>query len=587
MELTITRYLYGCYKNKVSRLRYYRKLHISINYLRPYSQSFSSLKLCRTRAGSLGTRGNEMGGSPTPLLGFLSALPSQYPGRPGAPQARGGTGRPCSLGWPGDQGCSRAQNPRGPGRGDLRLQGAPRRAYLGRGAEAAAESGAGRAGEGGEHGWLERAGSRRAGAGAGGWQVTPTTSTPHRAPGSALPGLARSGAPSGPAHLPDLAVWTPLGRGGGRREGASCARGARAPGVVERFAFGAAGGGDAVASGRESPHRRGGRGRDLGWKRLSGAISRMAGLVLCEPTELYNILNQVTKLSRLTEPNYLCLLDVRSKQEYDESHVITARRVKKKENEYLIPESVDLECVKYCVVYDNNTSTLEIILREQDEDDNSDDSRQELVPGAAVACGRALAQLTHHPVCILKGGYECFSAMYHFFRTQKIIWMPQELDAFQPYPAEIMPGKIYLGNFRQACDPKIQKDLKIKAHVNISMETGPFFINDDDNLLHIKIEDSLEANIFPFLRHLCHFLEIHLQLGSVILVFSTLGISRSCAAILAFLIHWNEQTLKKSWAFVKKCKNNMRPNRSLVAQLSEWEKVILGDFVTDILDPLY
>nr|XP_055196927.1 serine/threonine/tyrosine-interacting-like protein 1 isoform X3 [Nyctereutes procyonoides] len=246
---------------------------------------------------------------------------------------------------------------------------------------------------------------------------------------------------------------------------------------------------------------------------------RMAGLVLCEPTELYNILNQVTKLSRLTEPNYLCLL--------------------------------------------------------------------ELVPGAAVACGRALAQLTHHPVCILKGGYECFSAMYHFFRTQKIIWMPQELDAFQPYPAEIMPGKIYLGNFRQACDPKIQKDLKIKAHVNISMETGPFFINDDDNLLHIKIEDSLEANIFPFLRHLCHFLEIHLQLGSVILVFSTLGISRSCAAILAFLIHWNEQTLKKSWDFVKKCKNNMRPNRSLVAQLSEWEKVILGDFVTDIFDPLY
>ena len=50
---------------------------------------------------------------------------------------------------------------------------------------------------------------------------------------------------------------------------------------------------------------------------------------------------------------------------------------------------------------------------------------------------------------------------------------PQELDAFQPYPIEIMPGRIYLGNFKQACDPKIQKDLKINAHVNISMETGP------------------------------------------------------------------------------------------------------------------
>lgn len=38
--------------------------------------------------------------------------------------------------------------------------------------------------------------------------------------------------------------------------------------------------------------------------------------------------------------------------------------------------------------------------------------------------------------------------------------------------------------------------------------------------------------------------EIHLKLGSVILVFSTLGISRSCAAILAYLMHWQEQTLK-------------------------------------------
>lgn len=62
----------------------------------------------------------------------------------------------------------------------------------------------------------------------------------------------------------------------------------------------------------------------------------------------------------------------------------------------------------------------------------------------------------------------------HVFCTAaSLLPLPQELDAFQPYPAEIIPGKLYLGNFRQACDPKIQKDLKIKAHVNVSMETGP------------------------------------------------------------------------------------------------------------------
>uniref|UniRef100_A0A8C3VE73 Serine/threonine/tyrosine interacting like 1 n=1 Tax=Catagonus wagneri TaxID=51154 RepID=A0A8C3VE73_9CETA len=268
----------------------------------------------------------------------------------------------------------------------------------------------------------------------------------------------------------------------------------------------------------------------------------MTGLVLCEPTELYNILNQVTKLSRLTEPNYLCLLDVRTKREYDESHVMTALLVKKQE--YLIPESVDLECVKYCVVYDNSTSSLEIISKSNSDDDNTDDDNEGAVLGAALECGRALTHLTRRPVHILRGGYERFSAMYHFFRTQKIIWMPQELDAFQPYPVEIMPGRIYLGNFRQACDPKIQKDLKIKAHVNVSVEIGPFFVGDADKLLHIPIEDSLEANISPFLRHLCHFIEMHLELGSVILVFSTMGISRSCAAILAYLMHQNGQTLK-------------------------------------------
>lgn len=119
------------------------------------------------------------------------------------------------------------------------------------------------------------------------------------------------------------------------------------------------------------------------------------------------------------------------------------------------------------------------------------------------------------------------------------------------------------------------------------MEAGPFFKGDADKLLHIKIEDSPEANISPFLRHLCHFIEIHLELDSVILVFSTMGISRSCAAILAYLVHQNEQTLKRSWAYLKKCKNNMCPNRGLVAQLSQWEKIVLGDCITDIMDLVY
>lgn len=262
----------------------------------------------------------------------------------------------------------------------------------------------------------------------------------------------------------------------------------------------------------------------------------MTGLLFCEPTELYNILNQVSKLSRLAEPNYLCLLDVRSKRQYDESHVITARRVKKKDSQYLIPESVDLECVRYCIVYDSNTSSLELRIRqryeEEDEEEEkregSDNEETELLPGPAVEFGQMLTLFTRQPVYVLRGGYECFSGLYHFFRTQKIIWMPQELDAFQPYPAEIIPGKIFLGKFSQACNAKIHKDLKIKAHVNVSMEATPYFVGDADRLLHIKIEDTTYSNLFNSFRHICHFMgKEDFQMGSALLVLTSLSLAET------------------------------------------------------------
>lgn len=46
----------------------------------------------------------------------------------------------------------------------------------------------------------------------------------------------------------------------------------------------------------------------------------------------------------------------------------------------------------------------------------------------------------------------------------------QELEVLLPYPIEIIPRKLYMGDYRQACDRKIQKDLKIVAHINVTEE---------------------------------------------------------------------------------------------------------------------
>ncbi|XP_042194652.1 serine/threonine/tyrosine-interacting-like protein 1 isoform X1 [Callorhinchus milii] len=276
----------------------------------------------------------------------------------------------------------------------------------------------------------------------------------------------------------------------------------------------------------------------------------MAGIVLGEPTELYNTLNQTTKYSRLSEPTYLYLADVRIKSEYLESHVITAKRAKRKledENEeFLMPQDIEIECVQFIVVYDRNTDSLES-------------------NGPAVQYAKLLEVVSNYPIIVLNGGYQRFSADYPFFRTQKIFYMPQELDNFQAYPVEIIPGKLYMGNFKQACSKKIQKDLKIKVHVNVCSEGGVFFTGEQSSrLLHLPTEE--DGTLYVHFDHTCQFI----------------GISRSTCVVIAYLIYLKHMTLKDAWNAVKKCKANMQPHREFVQQLSKWEEKILKQKITDI-----
>ena len=46
----------------------------------------------------------------------------------------------------------------------------------------------------------------------------------------------------------------------------------------------------------------------------------------------------------------------------------------------------------------------------------------------------------------------------------------QEMDEIKSYPVEVLPGFLYIGNWRQGNAAYIQKDLKIKAHVNVCIE---------------------------------------------------------------------------------------------------------------------
>ncbi|XP_031985521.1 serine/threonine/tyrosine-interacting-like protein 1 isoform X2 [Corvus moneduloides] len=167
----------------------------------------------------------------------------------------------------------------------------------------------------------------------------------------------------------------------------------------------------------------------------------MAGVMVCEPRHLYNIINQYRWRSRLTEPNYLCLLDARSQREFDASHIITAQRIERNPaGEYLIPNPEELDYVRYCVVYDHDTGFLGCSdnQEEKKETGSSAASEPETIgsgsmcsqntgEGDALHHARNLQHFTRHPVLLLKGGYKHFSACYHFLKSQKTLWMPQPL----------------------------------------------------------------------------------------------------------------------------------------------------------------
>ncbi|XP_059912395.1 serine/threonine/tyrosine-interacting-like protein 1 isoform X4 [Gadus macrocephalus] len=55
----------------------------------------------------------------------------------------------------------------------------------------------------------------------------------------------------------------------------------------------------------------------------------MGGVLICEPSVLYNMLNQYTNVSKLAEINYLYLIDSRCKLDYNTGHIITAKNAQR------------------------------------------------------------------------------------------------------------------------------------------------------------------------------------------------------------------------------------------------------------------
>uniref|UniRef100_A0A3B5MXY1 Rhodanese domain-containing protein n=1 Tax=Xiphophorus couchianus TaxID=32473 RepID=A0A3B5MXY1_9TELE len=269
----------------------------------------------------------------------------------------------------------------------------------------------------------------------------------------------------------------------------------------------------------------------------------MAELALCEPVELYNLLNQTRTVPRLAEINYLCLIDAQETHHFLTGHIITARHAG--DGTFYLPDAVKLDTMQNVVIYDSTTSSLE------------EES------GRAIDCARELGKSYYRPIQILAGGYRLFSAIYPFLRTEKTLYTIWELESLRLYPLEVIPGLLYMGDLKHSQGSLW--NLKIRAIVN-QFELA-------------NVSKSFMSSFSVFVNAIVNFQ------GSRVLIVSREGTSRCSAVVLAFLIHYFRYTLEESWSYIIKCKPTMRPNTGFLQQLCEWEVLTIGKTDTDLSKP--
>lgn len=169
---------------------------------------------------------------------------------------------------------------------------------------------------------------------------------------------------------------------------------------------------------------------------------------------------------------------------------------------------------------------------------------------------------------ILKGGFELFSKSYPFLRTQKIFYMPrvsyenkiisaslnflnfnniQELEEIKTYPSEIIPGLLYLGNSLHGREKYIKKHLKLVSFVDCTSDIVESTQQEDNSIefLKVSLADSPDESLTDYLQEICNFIDSSVKDRKVpCIVYSNLGISRSAAIIIAYMVYSQRMSVK-------------------------------------------
>ncbi|XP_041485385.1 probable rhodanese domain-containing dual specificity protein phosphatase [Lytechinus variegatus] len=283
--------------------------------------------------------------------------------------------------------------------------------------------------------------------------------------------------------------------------------------------------------------------------------------------EMYNSLNDGQRAPYLHDPQYMLILDVRDRGDYNESHITTARHSTAVDTEYdCLLSQGKVDKFTMVIVYDQGSTTVTV--------DPTLASFVQRLKDANV------------DVLILSGGYDTFHKTYPFLCNNLTIRSEQDRrQNFSSYPSVVLEDILYQGNVKHSKNETVLKNLKITHILNVSMECQNAFPKSFE-YLQVKVEDESTEQLSPHLERAAKFIAGAINGGGRVLVHCVQGKSRSSTCTIAFLMSYRGWTLKDAHEYLKDRRSIAAPNRGFLIQLSKFEESIFGKVISSV-DDLY
>ena len=284
--------------------------------------------------------------------------------------------------------------------------------------------------------------------------------------------------------------------------------------------------------------------------------------------DLYNILNDGAMKMYLHDPYNVLVIDGRSVESFNVSHVITAKHhtIKTKSSQFLL----QLSSYGMVIIHGENLRNSNISL------------------DFLVSLKKELQEYLASDVLVLVDGFDAFAKEYPFLCTDKMIETVSQRKELTCYPSMILDKSLFQGRGDQATNERIIDLLKITHIVNITLEHQNGFPN-KVKYLRLELDDVSDSNLFEHFHKTSDFIHDALTSSSNhhnnrVLVHCNLGVSRSSTITLAYLIKHKKWNLKYAFQTLKSRRSCASPNEGFQQQLLKWESEILGQNITSIKD---